>query len=314
MSQLHHATVHVHLTACSDTWLSFTLKHSRTPEIQMSISQPTLPLATNMAKHNVLGFNVVRVKITEDTEVIRHLFIKPHSTRDADPQRPKNRTLFVINIPPYVNKKCLENFFLKCGKIENIFLCNKPTTDPVSVEVSKYIPNTEPLMCYKVAYVVFQNENCVTKAMKIFKDNVGILIKEKEYLTQNTGVKKWCKDYAGNSENTDVVKKELNDYFKEYDEKQELEKQKLKRKTEDTDAEGWMKVTKLSKVKANQPKVSRYIKRKQKKKRTEAHLLDFYTFQMKETQQNRIQELRKKFEEDKQKIALMKAARKFKPF
>ncbi|GAB1602928.1 ribosomal RNA-processing protein 7 homolog A-like [Argonauta hians] len=266
-----------------------------------------------MAASSVHGFKVVKVKITDDSEIIRHLFIKAHSTREVDPHRPKDRTLFVINIPPYVNKSCLKNFFSKCGKIQDIYICNKPTTDSVCSQSSKYIPNTDPVMCYKVAYIVFGDESGVTKAMKKFK-NVEILIKDKEYLPENAGVKKWCQDYADNTEDINEVKKELEEYFKQYDAKEDVEKQKLKAKTEDCDAEGWMKVTKLSKLKANQNKLPNHLKRKQKKKKAEKNLLDFYMFQKKETQQNKLQELRKKFEEDKQKIALMRAARKFKPY
>eukprot|EP00011_Vannellida_sp_DIVA3-517-6-12_P009356 CAMPEP_0114625828 /NCGR_PEP_ID=MMETSP0168-20121206/11466_1 /TAXON_ID=95228 ORGANISM="Vannella sp., Strain DIVA3 517/6/12" /NCGR_SAMPLE_ID=MMETSP0168 /ASSEMBLY_ACC=CAM_ASM_000044 /LENGTH=383 /DNA_ID=CAMNT_0001837111 /DNA_START=36 /DNA_END=1187 /DNA_ORIENTATION=+ len=51
----------------------------------------------------------------------------------------------------------------------------------------------------------------------------------------------------------------------------------------------------------------------QKKKKSKV-LQDFYRFQKHERQRDRIADLRKKFEEDKEKIARMKASRKFRPF
>ena len=42
--------------------------------------------------------------------------------------------------------------------------------------------------------------------------------------------------------------------------------------------------------------------------------LNFYRFQIREEKVKKLDVLRKKFEEDKEKIAAMKAQRKFKPF
>jgi ribosomal RNA-processing protein 7 len=50
----------------------------------------------------------------------------------------------------------------------------------------------------------------------------------------------------------------------------------------------------------------------QKKKKKE--LVNLYPWQQRETQRQQIAELRQKFEEDKRRVAEMKARRKFKPF
>lgn len=52
-------------------------------------------------------------------------------------------------------------------------------------------------------------------------------------------------------------------------------------------------------------------KRKKKKK---YELKNFYTFQIKDAKMEQLERLRNKFEEDKARIARMKAARNFKPF
>jgi len=43
-------------------------------------------------------------------------------------------------------------------------------------------------------------------------------------------------------------------------------------------------------------------------------LKNFYTFQIRESKMQNIMEIRKKFEEDKRKIELLKQSRRFKPF
>ncbi|KAJ7971161.1 Ribosomal RNA-processing 7 protein [Quillaja saponaria] len=50
-----------------------------------------------------------------------------------------------------------------------------------------------------------------------------------------------------------------------------------------------------------------------KKKHKEVGL-DFYRFQKREAQRNEVMTLQKKFEEDKKRIQLLRAARKFKPY
>lgn len=49
-------------------------------------------------------------------------------------------------------------------------------------------------------------------------------------------------------------------------------------------------------------------------KKDEKELTNFYKFQIREQKQKKLFDLRKKFEEDREKVAIMKASRKFKPF
>ena len=62
------------------------------------------------------------------------------------------------------------------------------------------------------------------------------------------------------------------------------------------------------------PKRGSGEKRARKKKSGgSAELNNFYSFQQREANQKKVFDLRRKFEEDKKKVAAMKAARKFKP-
>lgn len=56
------------------------------------------------------------------------------------------------------------------------------------------------------------------------------------------------------------------------------------------------------------------LNRRPKKKKKKPQLLMLYAFQQRESQRERIAELRRKFQEDQQRVAAMRAERKFKPF
>ena len=51
-----------------------------------------------------------------------------------------------------------------------------------------------------------------------------------------------------------------------------------------------------------------------RKKHKAKELVNFYQFQHRETQREAIAELRKKFDKDKDKVAELRARRRFKPF
>ena len=53
---------------------------------------------------------------------------------------------------------------------------------------------------------------------------------------------------------------------------------------------------------------------RRKKRKKNLELVNFYRFQMREAKRERLAALRQRFEEDKARIAKMKAARKFMPF
>ncbi|CAJ0934859.1 unnamed protein product [Ranitomeya imitator] len=82
------------------------------------------------------------------------------------------------------------------------------------------------------------------------------------------------------------------------------------------DEDGWITVTR----KGRRPGIARTeavnfrLTEKEKKKRAQKELLNFYAWQLRNKKKEHLAELRKKFEEDKQKIALMRAQRKFRPY
>ena len=49
----------------------------------------------------VFLFSVVPVKFSAQNSKAHYLYLKEHSVRETDLSKPKDKTLFVLNVPPY---------------------------------------------------------------------------------------------------------------------------------------------------------------------------------------------------------------------
>lgn len=95
------------------------------------------------------------------------------------------------------------------------------------------------------------------------------------------------------------VEKKLNQY--------ETSLKEAKKPTHDEQDDGWITVHN----RGSRDPTKKHSKRKKKTRKTEK-LLNFYTFEIKESKLKKHKELLEKFEEDKRRLAKMKAQRKFK--
>lgn len=133
------------------------------------------------------------------------------------------------------------------------------------------------------------------------------------------GMKKWIAEYRAKRPGLHVLQEQIDDFMAEFDAREE----QAKRDREAAAAEdGWTVVVNKGGRKKNTDEsgisvgavdVTAATERAKKKQRKEG-ILDFYRFQRREARRNEVLELQQKFEEDKKRIAKMKAARKFRPF
>ncbi|XP_042323706.1 ribosomal RNA-processing protein 7 homolog A isoform X2 [Sceloporus undulatus] len=219
------------------------------------------------------GFTAIPVKFSEKHQSPHYLYVKEHKVReDKDRNRPQNRTLFVLNVPPY----CTEGF--------------------------------------RVAYVVFKSPAGV-QAAKSLSTEEPLLLSSNSHPVK-TGIQKWIAKYAASIVNPTELKTEVDAFMQTYDQKIAKEEAKAEKEDGVPDEEGWVKVTR----KGRRPGLPRTeaanlrALEREKRKRARKELLNFYAWQHRETKREHIAQLRKKFEEDKQKIALMRAQRKFRPY
>ncbi|XP_060591249.1 ribosomal RNA-processing protein 7 homolog A-like [Ruditapes philippinarum] len=270
-----------------------------------------------MASSSVVfqGFTVLPLKIEEKSTCHHYLYVKEHNIRDARDCKPKERTLFVLNVPPYCEEGHFREMFERYGTIQRIFFHSKPTSGPPTVNSSTFFPTAPVIQGYMVAYIVFKKVSSVKAITSLPYDKPLVMHKEGGQ-SIDTGLNKWIREYKEDVVDTAALQTEIDKYMTEYDEKIQTEIEKAKAAEGVPDEEGWVTVTKYGKNKGA-PRTEAHEKaltRKEKKRRKDKELLNFYSFQMRETKREQIANLRKKFEEDKNRIALMKASRKFRPY
>ncbi|KAA8584831.1 hypothetical protein FQN60_003525 [Etheostoma spectabile] len=135
---------------------------------------------------------------------------------------------------------------------------------------------------FRVGYVVFENSSSL-RAAKSHPRDVSLVVCT-EQRPVKTGVQKWIQQYTESFINPDILQKIVDSFMEGYDKRkeEEVERQREAAEQQKEDEEGWVKVTRGAKGTKGRP--------------------------------HNIADLRKKFEEDKQRIALLRAQRKFKPY
>ncbi|XP_053886297.1 ribosomal RNA-processing protein 7 homolog A isoform X1 [Malaclemys terrapin pileata] len=284
------------------------------------------------------GYTAIPVKLSEKQQSPHYLYVKEHKVREGtDTTHPPNRTLFVLNIPPYCTKvryqmedpgedvllldppvagsiACLSRLFSCCSSVQSVNVCEKPgPREKPEAPKSKFF-NLKTVTGFRVAYVVFKNPAGVQAAKSLSLQ--GPLVISSESHPVKTGIRKWIASYAASVVDPAELKAEVDTFMQTYDKKIAEEEAKAEEEEGIPDEEGWVKVTR----KGRRPGLPRTeaaslrVLEREKRKRARKELLNFYAWQHRETKRENIAQLRKKFEEDKQRIVLMRAQRKFRPY
>ncbi|XP_060760164.1 ribosomal RNA-processing protein 7 homolog A [Neoarius graeffei] len=263
------------------------------------------------------GFTVLSLKFCSDSPAQHQLCVKEHRVRaEKNTHRPPDRTLLVLNIPPYCSQIAVKNLFSQFGPVQHVELCEKPgAAEDKQPDLSPYFTPAHK-QCFKVAYVVFKRSSGVAAAKAHPYDSPLIVSTEKNPV--HTGLKKWISEYKQSFIEPELLQKAIDDFITQYDKrKEEAELQKKEAEEQQEDEEGWVKVTKGGKGVKSRPHseaANRRTLQKEQNKKKQKELLNFYTWQHRDSKREHIAELRRKFEEDKQRIALLRAQRKFRPY
>ena len=248
-------------------------------------------------KQSHRSFKTLWIRFDKENTDKHQLFFKEHSVRKQEPEYPRGRTLFALNVPPYATTEVLKECFGKhCGAVSNVSFANQKG--------------------FKTSYVVFEDESSLEKALELpenyvmtlnSKDRVGLI-----------GLTKWCREYNGSICSEKEMKEEIESYMQNYDKRivNKIANEKAMEEAEEND--GWVTVSgrkkrgqfALSRKESTVNKV--HAKEEQKDKKKE--LRNFYTFQIRESKKQNLAELRKKFELDKKRLQDLKSKRTFKPF
>lgn len=130
------------------------------------------------------------------------------------------------------------------------------------------------------------------------------------------GLRKWKSQYLQQRPDHSALQKQVDMFLHAFDQRTEAEKQAKKTQKPVIDEDGFMLVQSSNKRRGAPDSSAKSAAKKFKRKIQEQadNAVHFYKFQEKERKLERINVLRRKFEEDKQKLLDLKATRKFKPF
>ncbi|XP_035380777.1 ribosomal RNA-processing protein 7 homolog A [Electrophorus electricus] len=266
------------------------------------------------------GFTVLSLKFQLSSVAHHQLCVKEHRVRaEKNVHRPLDRTLFVLNIPPYCAQSTVKELFSQFGPVESVELSEKPGSinpENANANLAQFFTPAEK-RCFKVGYVVFKNTSSISAAL-VHPYESHLIVSTQERPVP-TGMQKWIHDYTQSFVKPDILQKAVDDFMNQYDKRKEEEAQRLKKEAEQQqeDEEGWIKVTKGGRGAKTCPHTEAANERalqKENKKKKRKELLNFYSWQHRNTQREHIAELRKKFEDDKQRIALLRSQRKFRPY
>ncbi|CAF0837029.1 unnamed protein product [Adineta steineri] len=137
------------------------------------------------------------------------------------------------------------------------------------------------------------------------------------------GISKWIKEYRDRfSIDINQLEKTSRDFLtlnKSTSNKQTKDKKQLNNEDDDDDDDGWtvvsrsLKKTRQRMVPSTDKTLSR-LRAKHKRSNQKKELVNFYKFQMTDKKIDQLEQLKMKFELDKQRITQMRQQRKFKPF
>ncbi|XP_007236211.4 ribosomal RNA-processing protein 7 homolog A [Astyanax mexicanus] len=263
------------------------------------------------------GFTVLSLKFRSSSSAQHQLCVKEHRVRaEKNSNRPLDRTLFVLNIPPYCSESVVKGMFSQFGPVQSVELSEKPGPKEAENTLSQYF-KTAGRQCFKVGYIVFKEASSIAAA-KSHPLNSPLLVSNSKKPVR-VGLQKWIHEYTQSIVKQDALQEAVDEFMNQYDKTKEEEVERLQKEAEQQqeDEEGWVKVTKGGKGTKARPHsevANQKTLQKEDKKKRRKELVNFYTWQRRDTQREHIAQLRKKFEEDKQRIALLRAQRKFRPY
>ncbi|XP_070704465.1 ribosomal RNA-processing protein 7 homolog A [Pempheris klunzingeri] len=264
------------------------------------------------------GFTVLPLQFSSDSVAQHKLYVKEHKVRaEKSSHRPLDRTLFVLNIPPYCSQDVVKDLFSQFGSVQSVEIRDHPGSSQDSGPMLSKLFKPAEKRGFKVGYIVFQNSSSVAAAKSHPHDVPLVVCTEQRPV--RTGVHKWIQQYTQSFIRSDKLQQLVDSFMGGYDKRkeEEAERQRKEAEQEQEDEEGWVKVTrgpKGAKARPHSEKANKRTLQKEIQKKKRKELMNFYTWQHRNTQKEHIAELRKKFEEDKQRIALLRAQRKFRPY
>lgn len=224
--------------------------------------------------------------------------------------------LLLLGVPPYAADEHFTLFLSKYGKVVKVMSQDRPSAVPKFhiPNDSKYFRDTERKSTFRCVFVQFLEADGMNSFLTFCKQGGTLNLTDSSH-EEPVGTHKWVAEYKHRYPDEALLRAECEKYMKEYDEREAEKWKREKEMFETPDEDGWVTVTRNTKLGASlesaAEKKRQYDEKMKKKLKDTLHM---YSFQEREQKKETLATLKKKFQEDKDKIAKMKALRKFKPY
>lgn len=262
----------------------------------------------------IKGYRAVDIPLESGGAAMHSIYIREHSDRHN--KTGNGKVLFVGNVD-YMQNMTHENIddYLRC-----IF---SPFGSINGISVSAFKDGMEAKS--RFAHIEFEKKTAVKLAMQASEQDYlesGKTVAENWSTATGSSTAKTAIEirlmYPFVDESAEDLQEEVDDFMATFEENELFQKQEKERRLNEADEDGFMPVKNRNKRKRSSAaddttgRTSKKHQRARQKKNLE--LKDFYRFQIREDRVQKLDTLRKKFDEDKQRVAKMKEERKFKPF
>ena len=269
-----------------------------------------------MTTYHVADYCILKVTFPNSIPSSQHsLYCKIHSDHIDGSELPNGRTLFVAGIPFYAKREGVAKIFSSLGSVSTIHLSKSPGASKLITAK----PNKDPYLRLSLpnidnfvfAYIVFENEIELESVRRICRESIESPVSCA--VVKCLGIDSWIQEYKDERPDATQLESQVKRFMTKYDARRQQEENRVKKRKNQPDEDGWITVTSKNTNKIPKSKLSRIKLRKVSRKKKKNELLHFYKFQMREEKRDNIMQLQKKFDEDKNKITAMKLQRKFKP-
>ncbi|KNC84277.1 hypothetical protein SARC_03503 [Sphaeroforma arctica JP610] len=255
------------------------------------------------------GFYALEVTVPKK----HYVYMRKHVVREDEEsdETPAGRTLFVTNIPTTYTESTIMSIFKAQGsggvsKVTIHRRSNQKHTRTLAKELYGECKDEDDLT--RFSHVVFKSEKQLEKFIKVKKDVKAVESTER---LLPVGMEKWAQECQLNTyPDISVLSNEIAEAMVEFDALEAKRKALRKAAKNKPDDDGWVTVSYGKKANA----LNDLAEEERLRKKKTRDMSNLYKWQQRETRREEIADLRKNFEDDKQKIQLLRMQRKFKPY
>ncbi|OLL24101.1 Ribosomal RNA-processing protein 7 [Neolecta irregularis DAH-3] len=237
---------------------------------------------------------------------IHYLYLRRH--QDRLESETNSRTLFVVNVPISSTQQHFRALFSFYGaRVESVKFCDEKEKSVLAETCDRELHKSG-----SSAHITFLDSEGLDVALSNIKKGRKSIKKWDEGLkVPSLGVERYRRLHILSRPSHTDLQQMVDNYMSSFNNQESSTAIALRKSRNFPDEDGFITVVRGAKMGAVRMEEAELAKEKAKGK---GELKDFYRFQTREEKKNKSLEIRKRFEEDKKKVAEMKTRRRFKPY